>query len=85
MVESTTSLKIDALEYAFVTSLEYAFQDLFPLHTKVGSKAAGIDMLLTPAVKLINIDTKESMSPDYQILLKDFPQEIDRLVNDYER
>jgi thiol-disulfide isomerase/thioredoxin len=87
MAETTTNLAIDSIQYAFVTSLEYGFTQLFPRHTKQG--IALIDdldePLPTPAIRLTNINTDEKMQPDYPILLKDFPDELDRLVNDYER
>jgi hypothetical protein len=84
--QATDSLTIDALQYAYVTELEVAYVELFPKHTKPGARAAGLEEVPgTPALKLINVDTKESMYPDWPILLKDFPAEVDRLVADYER
>jgi thiol-disulfide isomerase/thioredoxin len=85
MLKSSSSLEIDSLEYAVVRSTDPVFRELFPLHTETGARNAKVDMLKTPAVKLVNTATKKSMSPDWDILLDDFPGELLRLVNDFER
>lgn len=86
MAEKTDSVAIDSIQYAFVTTLEYGFTQLFPRHTKEGASAAGLEEPLpTPAIRLTNVDVGEKMQPDWPILLADFPDELDRLVMDYER
>mmetsp|Transcript_9221 Transcript_9221/g.11085 ORF Transcript_9221/g.11085 Transcript_9221/m.11085 type:complete len:647 (-) Transcript_9221:280-2220(-) len=87
MAESTTNIHIDSIQYAFVSSLEYAFTQIFPKHTESGIKLSDDldEPLPTPAIRLTNINTNEKMQPDYPILLSDLPEELDRLVNDYER
>jgi thiol-disulfide isomerase/thioredoxin len=86
MAEKTDSVAIESIQYAFVTSLEYGFTQFFPRHTKEGASAAGLDEPLpTPAIRLTNVDSGEKMQPDWPILLADLPDELDRLVTDYER
>jgi hypothetical protein len=63
MAAQSNSLALEhGLQYSFVTHQEAAFPDLFPKHTRHTAKAHGLEApLATPALKLINVRTKETM------------------------
>eukprot|EP01083_Nonionella_stella_P119849 358588_1 len=48
MADNTDNLHIENIQYAFVTSMEYAFTQLFPLHTQQGAIAANLEDGMLP-------------------------------------
>lgn len=74
-----------SIEYAYLSTDDPAFMHYFPKHTKFGKGPDLDEPLALPAVRMMNARSGDFMLPDWEILLMDFPDELDRLVSDFER
>ena len=83
MAEKSVIEGID-VQYAYITDDDPGFLHFFPKHTKLG-KGDLDEPLALPAVRMMNAATGDFMLPDWEILLMELPDELDRLVGDFER
>lgn len=79
------------MEWAFMEPDHEDFPRYFPNHVEVADgedRPAGVtsdETLLTPGIRFMNLATGDFMSPDWDILMHQYPDELTRLSKDFSR